>query len=152
MATITENQRLSELSRRLFKQKQDRDLALGNEGEEECLPLFRAKFDKYLSKTGQFNTMDFISPKTYVELKSRNCKYTDYETIMIGKNKVDYCNNSNKRCILAWRFRDGIYYYEFNKKDIEDGGIFFAIGGRNDRGRDEIKEVAYVKRELLKAL
>lgn len=147
-----ENARLSELNMRLFREKQARDMKLGEEGEKECLPLFREKFDKYLSKTGKYNTMDFISPNTYIELKSRNCRYADFDNIMIGKNKVDYCANSIKRCILAWRFRDGIYYYEFNREDLDNGGVYFGIGGRNDRGCDEIREVAYVKRGLLKAL
>lgn len=147
-----ENARLSELNIRLFKEKQARDKKLGDEGEQECLPLFREKFDKHLSKTGKYNTMDFISPKTYIELKSRNCRYADFDNIMIGKNKVDYCANSIKRCILAWRFRDGVYYYEFNKEDLDNGGVYFGMGGRSDRGRDEIREVAYVRRELLKAL
>jgi len=149
MATITENQRLSELNMKIFRRKQERDLALGDRGEKECLPLFQKKFDKYLSKTGQFNTMDFISPKTYVELKSRNYRFADFDDIMIGKNKVEFCLKSSRRCILAWRFKDGIYYYEFDKKNIDDGSVFYGMGGRTDRGIDERKEVAYIKRHLL---
>ena len=152
MITISENQRLSELNKRIFKQKQERDLALGNQGEIECLPLFKKKFDKYLSKTGQFNTMDFISPKTYVELKSRNYRFADFDDIMIGKNKVEFCLKSFRRCILAWRFTDGIYYYEFDKNDMDEGNVFYAMGGRTDRGIDERKEVAYINRHLLLAI
>ena len=190
MATMTESQRLSELSMKIFKQRasaftstfqekervklatlsdgrpqtkkdtpdgarmrqltiKERDYALGNEGEKEALPLFQKKFDRYLCKTGRFNTMDFMSPKTYVELKSRNCRFNDYADIMIGKNKVDFCLASSRRCILAWRFTDGIYCYDFNKEDIESGDVYFAMGGRCDRGKDERKEVAYIKRHLL---
>ena len=149
MTSITENQRLSELNMKIFRRKQERDLAFGNQGEIECLPLFQKKFDKYLSKTGQFNTMDFISPKTYVELKSRNYRFADFDDIMIGKNKVEFCLKSSRRCILAWRFTDGIYYYEFDKNNMDDGSVFFGMGGRTDRGRDERKEVAYIKRHLL---
>ena len=40
-----------------------RDLELGKKGEEDVLPLLREKIDKYLCKTSQYATMDFISPK-----------------------------------------------------------------------------------------
>lgn len=145
----SENQRLSELSRKIYKQRQERDLALGKRGETDCLPLFREKFDKYLAKTDEYNTMDFISPKTYIELKTRNYRFTQLSDIMIGKNKVEFCMKSNRRCILAWKFIDGVYYYEFNKNDVENGDVYFAMGGRMDRGIDERREVAYIKKHLL---
>jgi hypothetical protein len=68
---------------------------------------------------------------------------------MIGKNKVEFSLKSKRKCILAWRFTDGIFYYIVNKKDIESGDVFYAMGGRSDRGIDERKMVAYIKKELL---
>jgi len=143
---------LSELNMKIYQNKKAKDLVMGDISEKECLPIFREKFDKYLCKTSQFATMDFISPKTYVELKTRKVRSTDYDDIMIGRNKVDFCLKSNRRCILAWRFTDGIFCYDFDKDDLENGDVFFAMGGRCDRGVDERKEVAYIKRHLLFAL
>jgi hypothetical protein len=133
-------------------EKKLQDLKLGNEGEDYCLPIFRERFDKYLCKTNLYSQMDYISPKTIIELKTRNCKSSSYPSIMIGKNKVEISIKSKKRCILAFKFQDGIYYWEANKADVDNGNVYFAMGGRCDRGIDERKEVAYIKRELLKEI
>jgi hypothetical protein len=129
--------------------KQNADLLIGEEGEDKCLILFREKIDKQLCKTNQYSYVDFISPKTYVEIKTRRCNHNSYNDIMIGKNKVEFCLKSKKACYLAWNFNDGVYYWKVNKADVEAGKVFYAMGGRTDRGVDERKEVAYVKRELL---
>jgi hypothetical protein len=129
--------------------KCEQDIKLGNEGEDKCLPIFREKFDKYLCKTNRYSLMDYISPTMYIELKTRNCNHDKYNDIVIGKNKVDFSFKSNKKCILAFNFQDGIYYYIVDKKDFDNGDIYYAIGGRYDRGVDERKEVAYIKRKLL---
>jgi hypothetical protein len=132
--------------------KQQEDIKLGNEGEDKCLPIFREKIDKYLAKTNRFSIMDYISPNSYVEIKTRNTNHDKYATIMIGKNKVEYGLKSNKNCYLAFNFQDGLYYWKVNKEDVDNGNVFYAMGGRCDRGIDERKEVAYIKRELLTKL
>lgn len=131
--------------------KQQADISFGTQNEVDCLPLFRNKWDTKLCRTNTYSYVDYISPKTYVEIKSRRCNHNTYETIMIGKNKVEFCLKSHRSCYLVWKFEDGIYYWKVNRKDLDDGNVFYAMGGRNDRGVDERKEVAYVKRELLQA-
>ena len=131
---------------------QKKDIELGEKGEQNTLPLFQDKIDKYLCKTGKFNVMDFISPNNYVEVKTRNCNHDKYDNIMIGKNKVEYALKSFRNCYLAWNFQDGIYYWKVNKEDVDNGDVFYAMGGRCDRGKDERKEVAYVKSHLLTKL
>lgn len=130
-------------------EKFNADKKLGDEGEDKCLPIFREKIDKKLAKTNQYSYVDYISPNSYVEIKTRNCNHDAYEDIMIGKNKVLFCLKSHRNCYLAWNFQDGIYYWKVNQQDITDGKVYYAMGGRQDRGIDERKEVAYVKRELL---
>jgi len=124
-----------------------RDLEFGLAEEDKLLPLFREKIDKCLCKTRDSDIIDYISPKSYLELKSRNCYYADHDDIMIGANKIRFAERTNKKVYLAFNFRDGVYYYEFKREDLTNGVIDFRLGGRKDRGRDERKMCAYIKRE-----
>jgi hypothetical protein len=132
--------------------KQNADLILGSIGEDKCLPLFQEKIDKQLAKTNTYSYVDFISPNTYVEIKTRRCNHNTYADTMIGKNKVEFCLKSKRNCYLAWNFQDGIYFWKVNQKDLDDGNVYYAMGGRTDRGVDERKECAYIKREVLQEL
>jgi hypothetical protein len=147
MSYLGENKVFSKY--KMDEQKKQADMKLGLESEDECLSIFRNVFDEHLCKTDTYSCMDYISPKTYIELKTRNCSSNAFNTIMIGKNKVEFSLKSKRKCVLAWRFTDGIYYYIVNKKDITNGDVFYAMGGRSDRGIDERKMVAYIKKELL---
>jgi len=121
-----------------------RDLKFGLAEEDRLIHLFREKFDKLLCKTGDFSVMDFISPKTYLELKSRNVKHDTYNSVMIGANKIKFARDCGKRVIFVFNFTDGIYYYEFKYEDTRNGVIDFRLGGRMDRGIDERKTYAYI--------
>lgn len=128
------------------------DIELGKKGEEDVLPLLREKIDKYLCKTSQYATMDFISPKSYVEVKTRSCRHDTYSTQMIGVNKIEFALKSFRDCYLVFNFADGVFYWKVNKEDIENGDLYYAMGGRCDRGRDERKIYAYIKNHLLTSL
>lgn len=132
-----------------YKNALEKDLKFGLAEEDKLLQLFRERFDKCLSKTNTFAIIDFISPKTYLELKSRNCNHDKFDDIMIGENKIRFAEKTKKRVILVWNFQDGIYFYEFKKEDIENGNIQFRMGGRTDRGKNEKKMCAYVSSSLL---
>ena len=41
---------------------------------------------------------------------------------------------------LHFKFTDGLYYYEYNKSD----NLEYGMGGRKDRGRNEIKDYCYI--------
>ena len=126
-----------------------RDLELGKKGEEDVLPLLLEKIDKYLCKTSQYAAMDFISPKSYVEVKTRNCSHDFYDTQMMGVNKINFASKSCRQCYFVFNFADGVFYWKFNKDDIENGDVYYEMGGRCDRGRDERKMYAYIKNNLL---
>ena len=130
----------------------ERDLEFGLAEEERLLPVFREKFDNLLCKTGEGSVVDYISPKTYIELKSRNINHDDHDDIMIGANKIRFAERTPKKVILAFNFRDGVYYYEFKREDLTNGVIDFRLGGRKDRGRDERKTCGYIKRTNMKRL
>lgn len=135
-----------------MNERQTADLLLGQQGEDTTLPLFRERIDHQLARTNTYSLMDFISPNSYVEIKTRRCNHNSFNDIMIGKNKVEFCLKSHRNCYLAWNFQDGIYYWKVNKEDVEKGDVYYAMGGRCDRGKDERKEVAYVKSHLLTKL
>ena len=135
-----------------YQERKQKDLEFGLKCEDELLGLFREKIDNLLCKTNQNAIVDYISPKTYLELKSRNCNHNRYDEIMIGKNKIEFAMKTKKNVYFAYNFYDGVYYYKFNSKDVQDGNITFKLGGRCDRGRDERKICGFIKSELLTTL
>lgn len=98
-------------------------------------------FNIKLENTKKFDIVDFKNDEFLIELKTRFNKYSQYPTTMIGQNKINYFKkNLDKRCILVFKFTDGIYYYELTDKSslIEN-----KSGGRNDRDCDEYKNKGY---------
>lgn len=95
-----------------------------------------------LIKLDKFNVMDFKSTNNYFEIKSRNFRHNKYKTTMIGKNKIDFAkyNCKNNLIYFIFVFEDGNYYYKYNSDD----NFETTIGGRTDRGFDEIKLYYYI--------
>ena len=71
---------------------------------------------------------------------------------MIGVNKIEFASKSCRECYFVFNFWDGVFNWKFNKEDIENGDVFYAMGGRCDRGRNERKLYAYIKNHLLISL
>jgi hypothetical protein len=68
---------------------------------------------------------------------------------MIGKNKLDYASHTKRPVYFAFGFEDGLYYWKYNEEDLKNGNVEFRVGGRTDRGMDEIKAYAYIKTGIL---
>lgn len=122
--------------------------------KEEEIKIILENYFKNLStncekfkKLSIFHPMDFSFGNYYFEIKSRRCKYNKYKTTMIGFNKIQYANKvyNNKYTIFIFVFEDGIFYYKYNKDD----NFETSIGGRTDRGIDEIKLYYYIPIEKL---
>lgn len=134
-----------------FKEKVDNDLKFGLDSEINHLETLRDIFCDKLKKTNnKWFVFDYSCEACYVELKSRRCFHNKYEDTMIGLNKINYSANSKKPVYFCFSFEDGLYYWKYNKDDIDNGGVVIRKGGRNDRGVDETKEYAYIKTALLK--
>lgn len=134
-----------------YAQHLQRDLNFGLPKEIELLPLIKETFDATMERTTDRNfVFDYEGDTAYAELKSRRIKHNQYSDIMIGKNKIEFALKCNKKVFLCFDFIDGAYYYEFSKEDIRSQGITFRAGGREDRGKDERKECAFIKTNLLK--
>jgi hypothetical protein len=80
---------------------------------------------------------------------------------MIGKNKIEeaeeaYKNDNHKKYRFYFTMREGVYYWDYEPNPPEDSEeeifYYFAMGGRNDRGKDERKETAYIFTDNMKLL
>lgn len=118
--------------------------------EDRAKLVLEDYFNTRLIKTDKFHPMDFIDEQSnYYEIKSRRNKYNKYNTTMITKNKIKFCkNNPAKNYYFVFCFSDGDYIYQYNPKDY----LQFGLGGRTDRGIDEIKQYCYIPIELLKKI
>jgi len=128
------------------------DLVFGRNKEISEIVKIRNKLSKKLKPTNSFFVYDYVSPECYVELKSRRNNLNTYSTTMIGKNKMDYAETSDRPVYFVFSFIDGLYYWKYTKEDIQNGNVIFDIGGRSDRGRDEYKEYAYIKTNILQLM
>ena len=71
---------------------------------------------------------------------------------MVGKNKLDYAEKADRPVYFCFSFTDGLYFWKYNKEDIDKGNVEIRIGGRNDRGRQEYKDYAFIKTNILEKI
>jgi len=84
---------------------------------------------------------DYYNDVAFYEIKSRNCTFDRYPTTMVGKNKIDFANTlPDRKFYFIFCFKDGDYIYEYDKNNK----LYFELGGRCDRGRDEYKQYCYI--------
>ena len=128
------------------------DLDFGMKKEISELDKIRNRFSNSLKPTKDFFVFDYVSKDCYVELKSRRNKLNTYPDTMVGKNKMDYAENADRPVYFVFSFIDGLYYWKYNKEDIQNGKVRFSVGGRCDRGREEYKTYAYIKTDILELI
>lgn len=108
--------------------------------ETEIQPKLEEHFNTRLVKLSTFHPMDFKDNEVrFYEVKKRNCKSSEYSDSMIGYNKIEFCNKQPKNSYFVFEFTDKILFYEYTP----NSKITKSLGGRTDRGRDEIKDYAY---------
>ena len=106
--------------------KKIQDLKFGLEKENENYEIIKNFFNcGELNKTSKYGIIDFYNDTHYIELKSRRINYTDYNTSIIGKNKIDYFKKLKKECYIIINYLDGLYYIKyddniFNNFDIKN--------------------------------
>lgn len=98
-----------------------------------------------LERTDEFCEFDGEDKITKVvdEVKRRNNKKNAYPTTMVGYNKVIKAREYLKRgyvVLFCFEFTDGVYYYQLE----DENDLSVALGGRTDRGKNEIKSYAYI--------
>ena len=108
--------------------------------------------DKFSMFKNQHSTMDFINSNIIAELKSRRNKYDAYPDTMCGENKLEQAEASyklgkDKQYKFFFLFTDGLYVWDFNPDEYTT-----RLGGRNDRGANEIKSYSYIDIKYLKLI
>jgi hypothetical protein len=121
------------------------DEYLGHIQEVMNKPRIENALDCELISLSKYDCFDFINKekKIIVELKSRNNDKNKYTTTIVGDNKFkkakEYFDDGYK-VYFFFKFYDTLSYYIYNPND----DILKTKGGRNDRGRPEIKLYRYI--------
>jgi hypothetical protein len=119
------------------------DLDFGSSNEDSILKQLRIFFDDpTIRKTKNVNDhFDFIGDNKLIELKSRRCSCTQYETTIIGTNKfknikpdIDY--------YCVFKFTDVILYIKYDRELFDEFEIKPVC--RRDRGRIEKNSYYFV--------
>ena len=131
----------------------DEDIKFGLDLEFEHYELLKNKFDKSLEKnTYKYALFDYIGDKCFIELKSRRNEHNKYKDTMIGCNKLLFARNCAKEVYFVFCFTDGLYFWKYNEGDMKTGNVEFRTGGRNDRGKEEYKDYAFIKTNILEKI
>lgn len=133
---------------RQYKNKQDRDLMFGAEGEAETLPILIEYFGFDIKKLHRFSSFDFRSKdkKTYFELKTRRNDKNQYPSTIVPTSKLVKAKKLFKKgcdVYFVFNFNDvvSIIKYDTDPKKFKHK---IATGGRWDRNKDETKSYAFI--------
>jgi hypothetical protein len=141
-----------------------KDENFGKKYEDLLLEYFlkeKTHGDTIKKTKSKWNVVDYINDKWVCELKSRRYSIHSFNSLMIGKNKIEeaereYKNDNHKKYRFYFTMREGVYYWDYEPNPPEDSEeeifYYFAMGGRNDRGKDERKETAYIFTDNMKLL
>lgn len=127
------------------------DLKYGDKKENSLIPQLNKYFKCNVIKTKPFYQFDFIDEelKLLFELKSRRNTKQQYYDTMVGANKVKEGYKMIKqgyKVYFVFGFTDFISAYELNNPLPNK---WFRKGGRQDRGKDEIKEYCFIPNHIL---
>lgn len=136
------------------------DKQFGSYNERQYLPTFSRFFNTTLQKTeDEFDPLDYCDvPKNiYVELKSRRIKHNDYETCLIGANKVAKCEenlraNPNTKHYFCYAYTDGLYYIEYNTELFSTFKRNLYQRGERSDITDNPKETVFIPTNLLQPI
>jgi len=131
---------------------QKKDLEFGDKKESSAIPLINKYFNSNVSKTSQYYEFDFIDTelKLLFELKSRRIEKNQFFDTMIGANKLTEgykMINQGYKVYFLFGFTDYLSAFELTKDSINNN--WFRDGGRQDRGKDEIKKYCFIPNHLL---
>jgi len=116
---------------------QAEDIAYGKRNEEETVDILEQYLETTLSHNGSYAVLDFTNPtKTiFVELKSRRIKSTDYDTALIGLNKISMMTEINEmEYYIAYKYLDGVFTIKYDKElfDTYEVRDDYVRGARSD--------------------
>jgi hypothetical protein len=134
---------------------QRNDLEVGLRSEKTLRGRIEELVGEPLTHLGGHSVMDFAntSKTIYAELKTRAISSLNYPTAIIGKNKVEFCNDPTKNYYFVFCYRDGLFYIKYDKE------LFATFREENDFMRGERADcvnrpqrIVHIPREQLTAL
>lgn len=97
-----------------------------------------------------YELMSKINGKVmYLELKCRDIKFSNVNSFIIGKNKVDSINSKCLTpCILVWKFGNLIYFIQYTTElldyqtyIVQNGKVIYINKTDCDTGMDKLIEL-----------
>jgi len=109
------------------------DIEMGERSEKTLIPKVEALVGEAIARQGGFNIMDYTnaSKTIYAELKTRTIPSTRFPTAMVGKNKVEFCNDPTKQYYFVFCYTDGVFYIKY------DATLFSTFHEETDFMRSE---------------
>jgi hypothetical protein len=130
------------------------DLLFGLSQEEKIKHKLEEKFGT-LTKLDKYNNFDFCNDKYFIEVKSRRIKHNRYDTLFFDEIKLKKAKEIIKKgyeIFFVFNCTDGIWCWEFKDDKMYENEYFISLGGRWDRGKEEISRMVNVKTEYLELL
>jgi hypothetical protein len=97
------------------------DLAFGLNNEPIVIDHLTKYFNEDITNTkelgkGEYCCYDAIGNETKYEIKSRRCKYEQYDTTIIPVHKC----KEDGRLVFVFYFTNGLYYIQYDKETFVD--------------------------------
>lgn len=128
------------------------DYQFGVKSEDDLYQLLIEKFGELKKSKNKFCKYDYKGDNILIEIKTRRNDKNRYRDTMIGKDKLDFAKLNDKyKTYFIFNFTDGVWFWEYDELEAELV-VNFGLGGRKDRGMDEIKEYAYIPNNILTKL
>ena len=133
------------------------DVKFGLTNETQALPIISKYFNtKLIKDPNPYAVHDWWNEtKTiFIELKSRRINHNQYDTAIIGTNKIKKCLNKDTNYYFCWLYLDGLYYIKYDKEVFKNFVVDdnYKIGFRKDVGKAEISSVTHIPYKLLTKL
>ena len=127
------------------------DLAFGTSNETNVLETLQTFFQQTLQRQGGYSVMDYTNPTRtlFVELKTRRIRHNQYPTAIIGRNKVQFCNDPNKEYYFVFCYTDGLYYIKYEKDLFDSFEVSDYTRGERTDCENRVQEVVYIPHEHL---
>jgi hypothetical protein len=133
--------------------KQHKEDLIFGLSEEDKVYKYLINIYPNLKRCKKNDIYDFYddTQKLYIELKSRRCCKSTYDSTMFPLNKIKWANQKidKYKFIFLFNFYDGLYKYDYTG---DDKSYSLRNGGRQDRGIKEFKIYSYIPTKFLKKI
>ena len=91
---------------RKFKTENLPFIKFGLDKEKELESFIKNRYGLDLKETSHYEIFDFVNNDVKVELKNRNFNYNDFQTTLVGLNKIEEGIKSSQECYFLFSFAD----------------------------------------------